>query len=314
LNNYLKFFLNMNDQFAIAIHGGAGTLEKQRFSPTVIQEYETALRQALQAGLTILQNGGRSLDAVEAAVIVLEDCPFFNAGHGAVFNAAGGHSLDAAIMDGSTLEAGAVAGLSSFKNPILVARAVMDKSRYVMLSGAGADEFAREQGLVETTADYFYTELRYNEWKNILEDGADQTPDKRFGTVGAVAMDKAGNLAAATSTGGLTNKKYGRVGDSPVIGGGTYANNNTCAVSCTGNGEQFIRAVTAYDVSCLIEYKLLTLRNACAFAMQRLQKINGHGGLIAIDRWGNIQMPYNSEGMYRACAYTNGEISIKIFE
>jgi L-asparaginase / beta-aspartyl-peptidase len=304
----------MNEQFAIAIHGGAGTLLRQRFSPAVQQEYENALRQALQAGLTILQNGGRSLDAVEAAVIALEDCPFFNAGRGAVFNAAGGHSLDAAIMDGRTLEAGAVAGLSRFKNPILVARAVMEKSRYVLLSGQGADDFAREQGLIETTADYFYTELRYNEWKKIRENSSDQSPDKRFGTVGAVALDKAGNLAAATSTGGLTNKKYGRVGDSPIIGSGTYANNTTCAVSCTGNGEQFIRAVTAYDVSCLIEYKLLSLPEACAFSMQRLQKIQGNGGLIAIDRWGNIQMPYNSEGMYRASANTSGEIAVKIFE
>lgn len=304
----------MNEQFAIAIHGGAGTLEKQRFSASLIQQYEKALLQALQAGLHILQNGGRSLDAVEAAVLELEDCPFFNAGRGAVFNAAGGHSLDAAIMDGSTLEAGAVAGLSGFKNPILVARAVMEKSRYVLLSGQGADDFAREQGLAETSADYFYTEFRYNEWKKIVEEGADQSLDKRFGTVGAVALDKAGNLAAATSTGGLTNKKYGRVGDSPVIGGGTYANNNTCAVSCTGNGEQFMRAVTAYDVSCLIEYKQLPLSEACMHSMQRLQKINGQGGLIAIDRWGNIQMPYNSEGMYRAGAAANGEITIKIFE
>jgi beta-aspartyl-peptidase (threonine type) len=297
----------MNEQFAIAIHGGAGTLNRVRFSPGLVQQYEKALQQAVQTGLHILQNGGRSIDAVEKAVVELEDCPFFNAGRGAVFNADGGHTLDAAIMDGSTLKAGAVTGISGFKNPILAARAVMERTKYVFLSGHGAEAFAREQGLEEAAPDYFYTEFRYNEWKNKNE----HTP---FGTVGAVALDKAGNLAAATSTGGLTNKKYGRVGDSPVIGCGTYANNNTCAVSCTGDGEHFIRATVAYDISCLIEYKMLTLRDACAYTMQRLQKINGTGGLIAIDRWGNIQMPFNSEGMYRAAAAIDGELTIKIFE
>ncbi len=304
----------MNEQFAIAIHGGAGTLHRERFSQSVVQQYEKALRQALQAGLHILQNGGRSLDAVETAVMELEDCPFFNAGRGAVFNADGGHTLDAAIMDGSTLAAGAVAALSGFKSPIQVARAVMERTRYVLLSGQGAAEFAREQGMEEATADYFYTDLRYHQWKKKQENERDQSADLNFGTVGAVALDKEGNLAAATSTGGLTNKQYGRVGDSPIIGCGTYANNNTCAVSCTGDGEHFIRAVAAYDISCLIEYKLLTLPEACAYSIQRLEKINGRGGLIAIDRWGNIQMPYNSEGMYRACCNVNGEITIRIFE
>jgi beta-aspartyl-peptidase (threonine type) len=304
----------MNDQFAIAIHGGAGTLHRERFSQSVVQQYESALRKALQAGLLILQNGGRSLDAVQTAVMELEDCPFFNAGRGAAFNADGGHTLDAAIMDGSTLAAGAVAGISGFKSPIQVARAVMEKTRYVLLSGQGAADFAREQGIEEAPADYFYTDLRYHQWKKKQKNELDQSADLNFGTVGAVALDKNGDLAAATSTGGLTNKKYGRVGDSPIIGSGTYANNNTCAVSCTGDGEHFIRAVVAYDISCLIEYKLLTLQQACAATMQRLQKIQGNGGLIAIDRWGNIQMPYISEGMYRACAYTNGQIAIKIFE
>jgi beta-aspartyl-peptidase (threonine type) len=297
----------MNEQFAFAIHGGAGTLAKKRFSPAVQQEYEKALRQALQAGSAILQNGGRSIDAVEKAVIALEDCPLFNAGRGAVFNAEGGHTLDAAIMDGSNLDVGTVACISGFKNPIQVARAVMEKTKYVFLSGHGAESFAREQGLEEAAPDYFYTEFRYNEWKQ-------KPAGKPFGTVGAVALDKAGNLAAATSTGGRTNKQYGRVGDSPIIGGGTYANNNTCAVSCTGDGEHFIRAVIAYDISCLIEYKLLSLQEACAYAMQRLQKLKGEGGLIAIDKWGNIQMPYNSEGMYRACVYTSGETAVKIFD
>jgi beta-aspartyl-peptidase (threonine type) len=190
----------------------------------------------------------------------------------------------------------------------------MEKSRYVFLSGPGANDFAREQGLAAAAPDYFYTELRYNEWKKHQENELDEAPEKKMGTVGAVALDKAGNLASATSTGGLTNKRYDRVGDSPVIGAGTYANNDTCAVSCTGEGEQFIRAVAAYDVSCLIEYKQLSLQEACTYAMQRLEKIKGRGGLIAIDRWGNIQMPFNTEGMYRACAATNGEITVKIFE
>lgn len=305
----------MNEPFAIAIHGGAGTLHRERFSKSVVQQYEKALRQALLAGVAMLQNGGRSLDAVEAAVMELEDCEFFNAGRGAVFNAAGGHTLDAAIMDGNTLAAGAVAGLSGFKNPIQVARAVMERSKYVLLTPPGAAEFARELGFAEAPADYFYTDLRYHQWKRKQEnDGPNQSADLNFGTVGAVALDKHGNLAAATSTGGLTNKKYGRVGDSPLIGCGTYANNNTCAVSCTGDGEHFIRAVVAYDISCLIEYKQLTLQQACAYSMQRLQNIHGQGGLIAIDRWGNIQMPYNSEGMYRAAAAVDGAVTIRIFD
>lgn len=305
----------MNEQFAIAIHGGAGTLNKKGITESILQQYEKALSKALQAGLHVLQNGGRSLDAVETAVIELEDCPLFNAGRGAVFNAEGKHTLDAAIMDGSSLAAGAVAGISGFKNPVQVARTVMEKSRYVFLSGQGANEFARDHGLTEASADYFFTEFRYNEWKEKKQQQEPgNAPDKKnFGTVGAVAIDKAGNLAAATSTGGITNKKYGRVGDSPVIGSGTYANNNTCAISCTGNGEQFIRSVTAYDISCLIEYKGLSLQDACAYAMERLQKIKGSGGLIAIDQQGNIQMPFNTEGMYRACASPNQEIEIMIF-
>jgi beta-aspartyl-peptidase (threonine type) len=304
----------MNEQFAIAIHGGAGTLNKKGITVSILQEYENALLKALQAGLHVLQNGGRSLDAVETAVKELEDCPLFNAGRGAVFNARGKHTLDAAIMDGSTLAAGAVAGISGFKNPVQVARTVMEKSRYVLLAGEGANDFAREHGLTEGSDDYFFTEFRYNEWKEKKQQqDTGNAPDKKFGTVGAVAIDKAGNMAAATSTGGITNKKYGRVGDSPVIGSGTYANNNTCAISCTGNGEQFIRSVTAYDISCLIEYKGLSLQEACAFAMERLQKIKGSGGLIALDQHGNIEMPFNTEGMYRACACWNKEIEINIF-
>jgi beta-aspartyl-peptidase (threonine type) len=305
--------MNMNDQFAIAIHGGAGTLHKSLFSEEVRQQHETALLQALQVGINMLQNGGRSIDAVEAAVIELENCPLFNAGCGAVFDAKGAHQLDAAIMDGRSLAAGAVAGITGFKNPVQIAKAVMEKTNYVFIVGEGANDFAREQGIEAVPVDYYYTELRYNEWKKAQQEPLAKATEIKYGTVGAVALDLAGNLAAATSTGGLTNKKYGRVGDSPVIGGGTYANNNTCAVSCTGNGEQFIRSVTAYDISCLMEYKQLSLEEACAYAMQRLEKIDGSGGLIAIDRLGNIQMPFNTEGMYRACASNGRLIETKIF-
>jgi beta-aspartyl-peptidase (threonine type) len=302
---------SMNEPFAIAIHGGAGTLDKKKLTSTLYNQYEQALNDALQAGWHILQKGGHSLDAVEKAVMELEDCPFFNAGRGSVFNNVGKHEMDAAIMDGRSLKAGAVAGIIQIKNPIQVARAVMDKSPFVFLCGQGANDFAQVQGITTETDDYFYNELRYKEWQQELENEA--TPQK-FGTVGAVALDKQGNLAAATSTGGITNKKFGRVGDSPVIGGGTYANNNTCAVSCTGEGEQFIRTVAAYDVSCLIEYKQLSLHDACAHTMQKLQTIQGSGGLIAVDKLGNIEMPFNTEGMYRACIYTNGTTEIRIFE
>jgi beta-aspartyl-peptidase (threonine type) len=300
----------MNKPIALAIHGGAGTMDKKNLTGDLYQQYEQALHQCLQAGLVILQKGGHSIDAVEAAVVALEDCPFFNAGRGSVFNSQGKHEMDAAIMEGHTLKAGAVAGISQVKNPILVARAVMDKSRFVFLCGEGANEFAQEQQLPVAPDAYFHTDFRYKEWKRQQETAI----EKKYGTVGAVALDHHGNLAAATSTGGITNKKYGRVGDSPVIGAGTYANNRTCAVSCTGEGEQFIRAVVAYDVSCLMEYKELSLKQACASTMERLTAIQGSGGLIAVDQQGTIQMPFNTEGMYRACAFPDGNTEVKIYE
>lgn len=301
----------MNEHIAIAIHGGAGTISKQKLTGDLRKEYENALKDALDAGLNILKNGGCSLDAVEASVIALEDCPFFNAGRGSVFNSKGGHEMDAAIMDGSNLAAGAVAGISLVKNPVRVARTVMEKSNYVLLIAEGANEFAKAHQLPIETAAYFHTDFRYNDWQKKKEG---LTQNKQLGTVGAVALDKEGNLAAATSTGGLTNKHYGRVGDSPLIGAGTYANNNTCAVSCTGEGEQFIRSVTAYEVSCCIEYKKVSLHQACALAMQKLEKINGSGGLIAVDRMGHIAMPFNTQGMYRACYHSDGVMEIKIFD
>lgn len=303
----------MNELFAIAIHGGAGTIERQRMTGEVRAAYENALREALETGRKVLQQGLSSIDAVQAAVISLEDCPFFNAGRGSVFTSKGTHEMDAAIMNGATLAAGAVAGVTGVKNPIKLARIVMEKTKHVFVSGEGAIELAKEHNLPIEPEDYFYTEYRYNDWKKKQQTSA-STTQKYLGTVGAVALDQAGNLAAATSTGGLTNKSYGRIGDSPVIGAGTYANNFTCAVSCTGDGEQFIRAVMAYDVSCCIEYKNASLHDACANAMQKLQDIQGTGGLIAIDTKGNIEMPFNTEGMYRACYYPDGGIEIKIFD
>ncbi len=305
------------NNWAIAIHGGAGTILRSSMTAALQAEYEHALKEALSKGRHILSAGGSSLDAVEAAVVSLEDFPLFNAGKGAVFNNSGEHEMDAAIMDGQTLEAGAVCGVSGVKNPVVLARAVMQHSGHVLLSGKGAEDFARKRSLQFEDSRYFYSEMRYRQWQEALKTDAVQLDhtDKKFGTVGAVALDKNGSLAAATSTGGLTNKKFGRVGDSPIIGAGTYANNSTCAVSCTGVGELFIRSVVAYDISCLMEYKGMTLKEACETVVQgKLVKIGGEGGLVAIDNKGNIEMPFNSEGMYRACIDNNGNEEISIYK
>ena len=307
----------------IAIHGGAGTILRSSLSPEKEQQYTSALREALNAGYSILRAGGSALDAVETAIGNLEDCPLFNAGRGSVYNNEGGHEMDASIMTGAGFGAGAVALIRNVKNPISLARAVMEKSEHVFLCGAGAEQFARNMNLPFEGDDYFNTAFRFEQWQaalkssgtfldhNISGNGKANTAqhDKKFGTVGAVALDINGNLAAGTSTGGMTNKKFGRVGDSPIIGAGTYANNNTCAISCTGHGELFIRSVVAYDVSCLIEYKGLTLAEAChEVVMKKLVAIQGGGGLIAIDKHGNIEMPFNSEGMYRAMKNESDEL------
>jgi beta-aspartyl-peptidase (threonine type) len=279
-------------------------------------QYELGLNAALEAGYAILVSGGSSLDAVEAAVTSLEDFPMFNAGRGSVFNNAGKHEMDASIMEGKELDAGAVSGVSNIKNPVKLARSVMQQSEHVMLSGTGAEIFARQQNIEFANDSYFYNEFRYQQWQEALKEGRVQMDhsDKKFGTVGAVALDKKGDLAAATSTGGMTNKKYGRVGDSPVIGAGTYANNNTCAISCTGHGELFLRSVVAYDISCLMEYKGLSLKEACDIVVHnKLVKIGGEGGLVAVDKNGNIEMPFNSEGMYRASIDAKGHKTIKIY-
>ena len=291
----------------IAIHGGAGTLVKGLMTPQLEAEYQIALKTARDKGYSILAKGGTALDAVETAVILLENTPLFNAGKGSVFTNNGIHEMDAAIMDGQSLKAGAVSLITGVKNPISLARDVMEKSHHVFLAGEGAMQFAKINGHEILGPEYFYDEVRYQQWQGIKDSDGFQLDhsvkkDGKFGTVGAVACDQHGNVAAATSTGGMTNKKFGRVGDSPMIGAGTYANNNTCAVSCTGSGEFFIRGVVAYDVSCLMEYKGLSLQEAANEVIhKRILKINGDGGLIAVDAHGNIAMPFNTEGMYRAC-------------
>ncbi|MES2701500.1 MAG: isoaspartyl peptidase/L-asparaginase [Bacteroidota bacterium] len=307
----------MSQTISIAIHGGAGTIVRKEMMPDMHLEYERGLQGAMAAGYNILQKGGSSLDAVAAAVTFLEDFPLFNAGRGSVFNNLGKNEMDASIMEGRTLAAGAVSGISRIKNPVRLARAVMEHSEHVMLCGEGAEQFAQKQGFAFEEGDYFYSEQRYKQWQKALEEDTvqlDHSGEKKFGTVGAVALDKNGDLAAATSTGGMTNKKYGRIGDTPIIGAGTYANNNTCAISCTGHGELFIRAVVAHDISCLMEYKGLSLAEACDIVVHdKLVKIQGEGGLVAVDSLGNIAMPFNSEGMYRACRNSLGVEQVKIY-
>lgn len=305
----------------IAIHGGAGTITRASLSAEQEARYHEALDHVLQGGQAILEQGGSALDAVTEAVLRLEECPLFNAGKGAVFTHAGTHELDASIMDGRTLAAGAVACVKSLRNPILAARHVMEDGRHVLLVGEGAETFARSAGLEIVSPEYYFTEARYDQWQRALIEGKPGLLDHdaqslaaepidaetKMGTVGAVALDANGNLAAATSTGGVTDKRVGRVGDSPLIGAGCYANNRTVAVSCTGSGEMFIRMLAAYDVSALMEYRKLSLAEACdEVVMQKLPTIDGRGGLIAIDAHGNVCLPFNTEGMYRGHAQAGG--------
>lgn len=313
-------FPSMNNPFTIAIHGGAGTLLKGQMTAEKEAAYRQALEEALAVGYNVLETNGSAVDAVEASIKLLEDSPLFNAGKGSVFTAEGTHEMDAAIMEGKELQAGAVSLITGIKNPVSLARDVMEKSEHVFLAGEGAMRFAKNNGYTIKDETYFYDELRYQQWQNIK--GSDRfqldhslKKDGKFGTVGAVALDQHGNLAAATSTGGMTNKKWGRVGDSPMIGAGNYANNKTCAVSCTGSGEFFIRGVVAYDVSCLMEYKGLSLEEAASEVIQkRIKQIGGDGGLVAVDTQGNISMPFNTEGMYRACQSSKGLKEIKIYK
>jgi beta-aspartyl-peptidase (threonine type) len=287
---------------SIAIHGGAGTILKEKLTPELEKQYLSALEDALKVGYDILKNKGTALDAVEATVVSLEDCPLFNAGKGSVFSSAGTNEMDASIMDGENLNAGAVTTVKNIKNPIVLARKIMEHSLHVLLTGEGAMEFAKKNNIEFADDNYFFVQQRWDAWQKIKGTGeiALDHNEKKFGTVGAVACDVNGNLAAATSTGGMTNKQFGRVGDCPIIGAGNYANNNTCAVSCTGDGEFFIRAVAAYDVSCLMEYKNLSLKEACEIVVKdKLVKLGGEGGLIAVDNKGNTELCFNSTGMYR---------------
>ena len=312
--------------FTIVIHGGAGTILKADMTPDLEAAYFDGLQQALNISYAVLEEGGTAVNAVKAALVLLEDNVLFNAGRGSVFTKKGVQEMDAAIMDGIDLSAGAVAGVRNVRNPIELATEVMRNSNHVFLSGKGANDFAIKQGVKLEPDEYFFSQFRYDQWKAIRDSdnySLDHTHhhleelmrDKKFGTVGAVACDRQGNIAAATSTGGMTNKKYGRIGDSPMIGAGTYANNKTCAISCTGHGEMFIRTVAAYDVSCLMEYKGLGLQAAMDMVVNdKLMKIEGEGGMIGVDAQGNAAMVFNSAGMYRGAKNSKGMNEVSIYK
>jgi len=314
------------ENFGIVIHGGAGTILKENMSDSLETAYKAKLKEAISVGYEILKNGGTSLEAVKNTINVMEDSPLFNAGKGAVFTHEGSNELDASIMDGATLNAGAVAGVKHIKNPIDLARDVMQSSEHVMLYGAGAEEFAKGLGYKMMDTSYFYTQNRYESLQKVLEKEKSKNEKKisfedsyiknsKFGTVGCAALDKHGNLAAGTSTGGMTNKRWNRIGDSPIIGAGTYANNATCAVSSTGWGEYFIRSVVAYDISALMEYKGMSLQEAAREVIQKkVTAIGGDGGIVAIDKDGNVAMEFNTAGMYRATMNSKGELVIKIYK
>lgn len=295
-------------EWAIVIHGGAGGMTRENLTPELEKQYRESLLVAMNTGKKILAEGGSSLDAVEQTIRTMEDNPLFNAGKGAVFTHEGRNELDAAIMDGSNLAAGAVAGVTDIKNPITAARKVMTNSPHVMLAGQGASQFAKEQGLEIVPPSYFYTEKQFNALQEMLK-------KEKNGTVGCCALDKNGNLAAGTSTGGMTGKRYNRIGDSPIIGAGTYANNSTCAVSATGHGEYFIRWTVAHDISALMEYKGLTLREASELVINdKLVKAGGSGGVICLDKSGNVSMSFNSSGMFRGFATADGKEGIFIYK
>ncbi|MBA2328530.1 MAG: isoaspartyl peptidase/L-asparaginase [Flavisolibacter sp.] len=310
--------------YTIVIHGGAGTILKQDMTPELELDYKSGLDDALEKAGKILENNGSAIDAVKMANIVLENNILFNAGRGSVFSSNGHHEMDAAIMDGKDLSAGAVTCIHGIKNPIELSYKIMVNKQHVFLSGKGALEFAANEGLELEDDQYFFSEFRYKQWKAISDTDVylidhssvnKEESEKKFGTVGAVAVDKHGNIAAATSTGGMTNKKFGRIGDTPIIGAGTYANNATCAISCTGHGEIFMRAVAAYDVSCLMEYKGLSLQDAMHKVVhEKLIALNGEGGMIGVDAKGNYAMLFNSEGMYRGIKNNKGYKEISIYK
>ncbi|MBI6117405.1 isoaspartyl peptidase/L-asparaginase family protein [Salegentibacter maritimus] len=316
--------------FGIVIHGGAGTILKENMSDSLEQEYKAKLEEAIKVGHKILANGGTAIEAVQRTINIMENSPLFNAGKGAVFTNEGKNELDASIMDGQTLNAGAVSGVTTVKNPINLAWEVMGNSEHVMLSGKGAEQFAKERGLEIVDPGYFYTENRFKSLERLKAKNTKKTEldhdgktafvdpfikDSKFGTVGCAALDKNGNLAAGTSTGGMTNKKWGRIGDAPIIGAGTYANNKTAAISATGWGEFFIRGVVAYDISALMEYKKMSLAQAAKEVIQKKNpELGGSGGIIAIDHQGNVSMEFNTAGMYRAKMNKNGKLEIGIYK
>lgn len=315
------------NSFAIVIHGGAGGIKREYFNEEQQKAYTQKLEEALNAGYTILENGGISLNAIQAAINVMEDSPLFNAGKGAVYNSEGNQEMDAAIMNGNTLNSGAVAGVNHIKNPILAARIVMDSSKHVMLSGKGAEIMAKKYGIEMVDSSYFFTKKRLNQLRKIQgkeEIQLDHTAfliknelidDHKFGTVGAVAIDKNGNIAAGTSTGGMTNKKYGRIGDVPIIGAGTYANNLTCGISATGTGEYFMRTVAAHEVSSLIYYKNASAKEALHEVLfNQIGPLGGEGGMILIDKNGDVSWDFNSTGMFRAYKKSDGDTKVEMFE
>lgn len=326
----VNFAQAQQEKYVLVVHGGAGTILKSSMTEEKENAYKAALTKALQNGYQIIQKGGTSLDAVEAAIHVLEDSPLFNAGKGAVFTHDGRNELDASIMDGRTLQAGAVAGVTIIKNPISAARAVMEKSEHVMLTGKGAEAFAKEAGLTIVDPKYFRTKERWDGLQRVLKADSIKNiqkkkaiheskfgiinQDNKFGTVGCVALDQMGNLAAGTSTGGMTNKKYGRIGDSPIIGAGTYCDNNTASISCTGWGEYFIRTVAAKTISDLVAFKDYSIAKAAAIVLEKIKTLGGDGGLIALDKNGNMTMPFNTAGMYRGAITADGQIEVYIYK
>jgi L-asparaginase / beta-aspartyl-peptidase len=334
----LSVFAQTKSPITLVVHGGAGTITKANMTPEKEKAYTEALEFAMKTGMDVLKKGGTSMQAVEATIRTMEDSPLFNAGKGAVFTHDGTNELDAAVMNGKDLSAGAISGVKTIRNPISAAIKVMEKSEHVMMSGVGAEQFAKEQGIEIVDPSYFYTETRWKGLQNAIQEEKIQldhvdstkksgflkpvpsddlifTEGKKYGTVGCVALDQYGNLAAGTSTGGMTNKRYGRIGDAPIIGSGTYANNASCAVSATGHGEFFIRSVVGHDVAALMEYKKWSLKKAAdEVVMNKLVKIGGSGGLIALDAKGNVAMPFNSEGMYRGYIKADGKMYIGIYK
>lgn len=300
--------------YALVIHGGAGVMDPKSMTPDTQAEYISVLSRVLQVGDSVLSSGGSAMDAVEQAIIIMEDSPLFNAGKGAVFTHDGTVELDASVMDGQNLKAGAIAAVRDIKNPIKVARAVMEKSEHVFLNGAGASQFAKDQGFQLVDNSYFYTEKRKKQLEELLKKEREAGVNDKHGTVGCVALDKYGNIAAGTSTGGMTNKRWGRIGDSPIIGAGTYANNQTGGFSGTGHGEYYIRLGFTRDIAALMEYKRLSVQEACRTEIEKLTQLGGTGGVIGLDCKGNVAMEFNTSGMFRGYIKSNGEKKVLIFK